>query len=59
MPSMLPFFDDVAKSVVDQTSLPNSVLNRQQSDRFVDLLVDTSILTKMVRRERKDHDKGC
>jgi len=51
-------FEDVRKEAIDNTSLPNSVLNREQSDRFIDLLVDESVLLKRIRRERKDNDKG-
>jgi hypothetical protein len=56
----LPFLvsEDVAKSAIDSNTLPNSVLNRQQADRFIDLLVDTSVLLKNIRSERKDHSKG-
>lgn len=52
------FVEDVMKSVIDGNSLPNSLLNRQQADRFIDLLVDTSVLLKVMRREKKDHPKG-
>ena len=52
------FIEDISKSVIDGTSLPNSVLNRQQADRFIDLLVDTSVLLKRIRRVRKDNAKG-
>lgn len=52
------FIEDVTKSVIDGSSLPNSVLNRQQADRFIDLLVDTSVLLKNIRRAKKDHAKG-
>jgi hypothetical protein len=52
------FIEDVTKSVIDGSALPNSLLNRQQADRFIDLLVDTSVLLKVARREKKDHAKG-
>lgn len=52
------FIEDVTKSVIDGSSLPNSLLNRVQSDRFIDLLVDTSVLLKNIRRAKKDHAKG-
>lgn len=56
----LPFLadNDVRKEAVDHNSLPNSIMNRQQSDRFIDLLVDESVLMKNIRVERKDHDSG-
>lgn len=56
----LPYMvtDDVVKSAIDSNSLPNSVMNRQQADRFIDLVVDTSTLLKNIRRARKDVDKG-
>lgn len=56
----LPFLvtDDVVKEVVDTPALPNSVMNREQSDRFIDLLIDESVLLKRIRREKKDNSKG-
>lgn len=52
------FIEDITKSVIDGSSLPNSQLNRQQSDRYIDMLVDASVLLKNIRREKKDHAKG-
>lgn len=46
------------KSVVNETNLPNSVMNRQQTDRFIDLVIDQSIMLKQIRTERVDHPKG-
>ena len=43
---------------VDDTTLPASILNRQQADRFIDLVVDTSVLLKNIRVVRVDHPKG-
>lgn len=43
---------------VDTVTLPGSLLNRQQADRFIDLVVDETMLMKMVRRERVDHCSG-
>ncbi len=54
----LPLKQIMQKSAVDQTSLPNSVLNRKQADRFIDLLVDETVLMKNVRVVRIDHQKG-
>lgn len=47
-----------SKSAIDGTSLPNSILNRQQSDRFVDLMVNVSVLLPKVRVVRVNHPKG-
>ena len=46
------------KSAVDVSSLPNSVLNREQSNRFIDLVVDESVLLKQVRVVKTDRNKG-
>lgn len=54
----LPLQQLMSKSAVDSTSLPNSVLNRKQADRFIDLVVDESVLMKEVRVVRIDHQKG-
>lgn len=54
----LPLKELIEKSAVDSTSLPNSVLNRQQSDRFIDLVIDASVLLKRVRVEKVNHNKG-
>jgi len=54
----LPLKQLMSKSAVDQTSMPNSVMNRQQADRFIDLLVDETVLMKEVRVVRIDHQKG-
>lgn len=54
----LPLKQIMSKSAVDQTSLPNSVLNRTQADRFIDLVVDETVLMKEVRVVRIDHQKG-
>ena len=48
----------LSKAVINETNLPNSVLNRQQADRFLDLVVDYSILLKRVRRVRVNNAKG-
>jgi len=47
-----------SKSAIDGTSLPNSILNRQQSDRFIDLMVNISVLLPKVRVVRVNHPKG-
>jgi len=47
-----------SKSAVDSTSLPNSVLNRKQADRFIDLVVNESVLLNKVRVIRTDRNKG-
>lgn len=54
----LPLKQLMQKSAVDSTSLPNSVLSRQQADRFIDLVVDETVLMKEVRVVRIDHQKG-
>jgi len=43
---------------INETNLPNSVLNRKQADRFIDLVIDHSILLKNVRTRKVDHAKG-
>lgn len=61
MSTFLPFLrqaEDIAKGKVSQTSLPNSVLNRQQADTFMDLVVDYSTLMKMVTVKRVNHSSG-
>jgi len=55
----LPLQQMIAKSAIDETSLPNSVLNRQQSDRFIDMVVDESVLLKRVRVIRTSRNKGA
>lgn len=47
-----------SKSAIDGTSLPNSVLNRKQADRFIDLVVNESVLLQKVRVIRTDRNKG-
>ena len=54
----LPLRQLMQKSAIDETSLPNSVLNREQSSRFIDLVVDESILMKYVRVVRVNRNKG-
>ena len=55
---ILPLDQLVSKAAIDDTTLPNSVLNRQQSNRFIDLVIDESVLLKRVRNVRIDHPKG-
>lgn len=38
--------------------LTTAILDRQQSERFIDLVVDTSVLLKQVRIRRIDHPSG-
>lgn len=45
-------------AAIDEPTLPNSVLNRRQSDRFLDLVRDYSKLLKAVRMVRVNHPKG-
>jgi len=54
----MPLEEMISKSAIDESSLPNSVLNRQQADRFIDLMVDYSTLLKKVRVVRVNHNKG-
>ncbi len=54
----LPLKQIMQKSAIDSNSLPNSVLNRKQADRFIDLVVDETVLMKEVRVVRIDHQKG-
>lgn len=43
---------------INETNLPNSVLNRKQADRFIDLVIDHSVLLKNIRTRKVDHAKG-
>lgn len=43
---------------IDTADIPNSILTRQQADRFIDLVVDTSKLLRQVRVARIDHPSG-
>lgn len=54
----LPLEMMASKGAIDTTSLPNSVLNRQQADRFIDLVIDYSVFLKRIRTRRVDHSKG-
>jgi len=54
----LPLKELASKGAIDETSLPNSVLNRQQANRFIDLVVNTSKLLKLCRVVKKDNAKG-
>ena len=38
--------------------LTTAILDRQQADRFIDLVVDTSVLLKQIRVRRIDHPSG-
>ena len=46
------------KAAIDGTALPQSLLNVQQANRFIDLVVDQSVLLKQVRTVRIDHPSG-
>lgn len=46
------------KAAISETTLPSSVMNRAQSDRFIDLVTDTSVLLKAIRRARVSIQKG-
>jgi len=54
----LPLEEMVSKSAIDATSLPNSILNRQQVLRFIDLVIDYSVLLKRIRVEKVNAPKG-
>jgi hypothetical protein len=47
-----------SKAAIDESSLPNSVLNREQADRFIDLVINESVLLSNVRTVRTDRNKG-
>jgi hypothetical protein len=47
-----------SKAAIDESSLPNSVLNREQADRFIDLVINESVLLSKVRTVRTDRNKG-
>lgn len=48
----------MSKAIINETNLPNSILNRQQANRFLDLVTDYSVLLKQVRHIKVDHPKG-
>lgn len=54
----LPLKELMSKSAIDSTSLPNSVLNREQANRFIDLVVNESVLLQNVRVVRTNRNKG-
>ncbi len=54
----LPLRELMSKSAVDSTSLPNSVLNREQANRFIDLVVNESVLLSKARTVRTNRNKG-
>jgi hypothetical protein len=54
----LPLKQLMEKSAIDSSSLPNSIMNRQQANRFIDLVVDESVLIKMSRVVKVNHPKG-
>lgn len=54
----LPLRELMSKTAIDSNSLPNSVLNREQSNRFIDLVVDESVLLKKARVVRTNRNKG-
>lgn len=47
-----------ATGTIDESNLPESVLNVQQADRFIDLVIDSSILLKNLRTIRVNHNSG-
>tara|TARA_R110002020_G_scaffold123580_12_gene280278 strand:- start:4953 stop:5957 length:1005 start_codon:yes stop_codon:yes gene_type:complete len=54
----LPLRELMSKSAVDSSSLPNSVLNREQANRFIDLVVNESVLLPKTRTVRTNRNKG-
>jgi len=46
------------KAAIDGTALPQSILNLQQANRFIDLVIDQSVLLKNIRTVRIDHPSG-
>ena len=54
----LPLRELMSKSAVDSSSLPNSVLNREQANRFIDLVINESVLLPKVRTVRTNRNKG-
>lgn len=54
----LPLEQLISKAAIDGSALPNSILTRQQANRFIDLVIDTSTILKRVRNVRVDHPKG-
>jgi hypothetical protein len=56
--SKIDALQQMEKAVIDGTALPASILNTQQANRFIDLVVDESVLLKQVRVARIDHPAG-
>jgi hypothetical protein len=54
----LPLKELMSKSAIDSSSLPNSVLNREQANRFIDLVVNESVLLSKARTVRVNRNKG-
>ena len=54
----LPLKELMSKSAIDSSSLPNSVLNREQANRFIDLVVNESVLLQRTRTVRVNRNKG-
>jgi hypothetical protein len=55
---VLPLSGLFSKEAIDSGSLPHSVLNRVQADRFIDLVIDETTLMKKVRVQRVNNNKG-
>jgi hypothetical protein len=54
----LPIQAVVSKGAINSDALPNSIMNRQQADRFIDMLVDTSTVLKQIRVRKVSAPKG-
>ena len=54
----LPLKQLMEKQVIDSPALPNSVMNRKQADRFIDLVENESVLLQNVRVVRVNENKG-
>lgn len=48
----------MSKAQINETNLPGSVMNRKQADRFIDLVIDHSVMLKTIRTRKIDHSKG-
>lgn len=54
----LPLKELMSKTAIDHNSLPQSTMTRKQADRFIDLVVDETVLMKEVRVVKINNSKG-
>ena len=49
---------ELMEKQLSSTTLPNTILNRQQADAWIDLTIDQSVLLKNIRVERINFPSG-